>query len=70
MSIDLSRPPVPSGGQHDPLEGFITLSALAAGGPPGSEAGEGALERLLRELRELSRVMLATSPAPAGYLGS
>ena len=28
MSIDLSRPLVPSMGQHDPLEGFITYSEL------------------------------------------
>jgi hypothetical protein len=30
MSIDLSRPLVPSQGAHDPLDGFITCSALGA----------------------------------------
>jgi hypothetical protein len=30
MSIDLSRPLVPSMGQHDPLDGFITYSQLQA----------------------------------------
>jgi hypothetical protein len=30
MSIDLSRPLVPSMGQHDPLDGFITCAALKA----------------------------------------
>ncbi len=30
MSIDLSRPLVPSMGQHDPLDGFITFSELQA----------------------------------------
>ena len=28
MSIDLSRPLVPSMGQHDPLDGFVTFSEL------------------------------------------
>jgi hypothetical protein len=30
MSIDLSRPLVPSMGQHDPLDGFVTCTALDA----------------------------------------
>ena len=30
MSIDLSRPLVPSMGHHDPLDGFITYSELQA----------------------------------------
>lgn len=30
MSIDLSRPLVPSMGQHDPLDGFVTYSELQA----------------------------------------
>ncbi len=40
MSIDLSRPLVPSMGQHDPLDGFVTFvelqttPAVLAGGPP------------------------------------
>lgn len=33
MSIDLSRPLVPSMGQHDPLDGFITYSELQATAP-------------------------------------
>ena len=31
MSIDLSRPVVPSMGQHDPLDGYVTLSSLRDG---------------------------------------
>ncbi len=31
MSIDLSRPVVPSMGQHDPLDGYVTLSTLRDG---------------------------------------
>ncbi len=33
MSIDLSRPQVPSMGQHDPLDGFVTLSEIHAREP-------------------------------------
>ncbi|MFW5950988.1 MAG: hypothetical protein ACOCVZ_02595 [Gemmatimonadota bacterium] len=32
MSIDLSRPLIPSMGQHDPLDGYVVLSELQAGG--------------------------------------
>jgi hypothetical protein len=32
MSIDLSRPLVPSMGHHDPLDGFVTLTQLKATG--------------------------------------
>lgn len=34
-SIDLSRPLVPSMGQHDPLDGLVTYRDLATGGPDG-----------------------------------
>lgn len=33
MSIDLSRPLVPTTGQHDPLDGYVTLSQLKAALP-------------------------------------
>lgn len=33
MSIDLSRPLVPSMGQHDPLDGFVTYNELQAAAP-------------------------------------
>ncbi len=40
MSLDLSRPLVPSMGQHDPLDGFITYAQVAATGwPPGPPSG-------------------------------
>ncbi len=40
MSIDLAYPLVPSMGQHDPLDGFVTFCELqlAAAGDPGSPA--------------------------------
>ncbi|MDH5794760.1 MAG: hypothetical protein OEZ24_01495 [Candidatus Bathyarchaeota archaeon] len=37
MSIDLSRPLVPSMGQHDPLDGFITYNELQATAPKDPE---------------------------------
>ena len=37
MSIDLTRPLVPSEGQHDPLEGFITYNQLQAAAPKDPE---------------------------------
>lgn len=37
MSIDLSRPLVPSMGQHDPLDGFITYNELQASAPEDPE---------------------------------
>lgn len=43
MSVDLSRPLVASQGAHDPLDGFVTLSALGA-------------DRLLPEIEELERM--------------
>jgi hypothetical protein len=37
MSIDLSRPLVPSMGQHDPLDGFVTYNELQATAAKDSE---------------------------------
>lgn len=51
MSIDLSRPLVPAMGQHDPLDGLVTLQQLQACGP---QAGE--QPNLSREIRELADI--------------
>lgn len=51
MSVDLSRPQVTSMGQHDPLDGFVSLLALRAHGTP--QQGE-ALEPLLAQLGVLA----------------
>ena len=45
MSIDLSRPLVPSMGQHDPLDGFVTYNELQA------TLEEGLRETIGRDLR-------------------
>jgi hypothetical protein len=50
MSIDLSRPLVPSMGQHDPLDGFLVYSRLQ-----GGSAGEKEFD-LSPEIRGLSQI--------------
>lgn len=48
MSIDLSRPQVPSMGQHDPLDGYVAMSELharGAGPGPGDSSGPAAGSR-------------------------
>jgi hypothetical protein len=52
MSIDLSRPLVPSMGQHDPLDAFITYSRLRAGDAPGEH------HDLEPELRDLAKMCI------------
>ncbi|MCK9294666.1 MAG: hypothetical protein M0P70_06240 [Desulfobulbaceae bacterium] len=67
MSIDLSRPLVPSMGQHDPLDGFITCHQLMACGPRG-----GGLARqpdLSRETGELEEICLGRNWATNDALG-
>jgi hypothetical protein len=69
MSIDLSRPLVPSMGLHDPLDGLVTFAELAAAA--GAEAGTvlPGLEPELAELAELcSGIDLATDD-PLGIGG-
>jgi hypothetical protein len=50
MSIDLSRPLVPSMGQHDPLDGFLVYNGLQAG-----SGGDMAFD-LGREIHDLSQI--------------
>ena len=50
MSIDLSRPLVPSMGQHDPLDGFLIYNRLDAGSGGGGGGG------LIREIHSLSQI--------------
>lgn len=65
MSIDLSRPLVPSMGQHDPLDGRITVALLQA-----SARGEATvLEREASELETLCRNRSWTTSDPLGTGG-
>lgn len=70
MSINLSRPLVPSMGQHDPLDGYLALCALRATAPekdPGRNAGSRSVLGLelhaLREMVQRGRGSWATSDA-------
>jgi hypothetical protein len=54
MSIDLSRPLVPSMGHHDPLDGFITYSELQATADRGRERSTGT--DLRAEIADMARI--------------
>ena len=60
MSIDLSRPLVPSMGQHDPLDGFVTCAEV--------QAASGA--NLEREMTDLGTLLGGTSLATDDPLGT
>ena len=51
MSIDLSRPLVPTEGEHDPLDGLVTVRTLRATSPEDGDV----LEAEERELAEMCR---------------
>ncbi len=62
MSVDLSRPLVPSMGQHDPLDGYITSIQLRTTAAILSAEGEPDLEQETREFAAMiDRESLATS---------
>ena len=52
MSIDLSRPLVPSEGNLDPFDGLVTCSLLQEAAGPGSAV-------LSSEIAELARIVEA-----------
>jgi hypothetical protein len=65
MSIDLTRPLVPSMGQHDPLDGLITFSQLQGSLSRSSDKGQAsALDAEIDDLADIcSRQDLVTSDA-------
>ncbi|MGH7241883.1 MAG: hypothetical protein ACREJD_00505 [Phycisphaerales bacterium] len=64
MNVDLSRPAVPSMGQHDPLDGYITFAALTARELGGISASS-ALARETMDMRGMCEAIpgWATSDA-------
>ncbi len=54
MSIDLSRPLVPSMGQHDPLDGWVTYHELQAAAAPRNE--ESAQKDLRAEILDMTHL--------------
>lgn len=67
MSVDLSRPLVPSMGQHDPLDGWLTFLDLRAAAARTPGAGD--LPDLGPRLGDLRRIAEATEWASADPLG-
>jgi len=70
MSIDLTRPLVPSMGQHDPIDGYITAMQLrtTAAGLSQSMAKPD-LEKATRRFAEMTNVANLASPDPLGIGG-
>jgi hypothetical protein len=52
MSIDLTRPLVPSAGQHDPLDGFITYNQLQVSAPKDPR-----WPNLMKEIGEIGGIL-------------
>jgi hypothetical protein len=73
MSVDLSRPLVDTMGQHDPLDGLITLAALQAAAAHHRSRGRSAAETLERDLdrplQELAELCAGRSWATDDPLG-
>ena len=68
MSIDLSRPLVPSMGQHDPLDGLVTYAELQAARASGSPALPD-LQAGIAELTALCRCQEWATDDPLGIGG-
>lgn len=70
MSIDLSRPLVPSMGQHDPLDAFITYNQLAATAASDLEnPGRAGLDREITETLNIYKSISLTTDDPLGIGG-
>jgi len=67
MSIDLSRPLVPSMGQHDPLDGFVTYNELQATAAKDSKRSTG--NDLRTEIIDLANICEGRSWATDDPLG-
>jgi hypothetical protein len=67
MSIDLSRPLVPSMGQHDPLDGFVTYNELQATAAKDSKTSTG--RDLRAEISDMASICEGKSWATDDPLG-
>ena len=67
MSIDLSRPLVPSMGHHDPLDGFVTYNELQATAGKDSEKSKG--RDLRAEIADMADICKGKSWATDDPLG-
>jgi len=69
MSIDLTRPLVPSMGQHDPLDGYVTCRELLATGAAPDPEREGRLKRAAADYAALCKTTPLLSGDPLGVGG-
>ncbi len=69
MSIDMSRPLVPGMGQHDPLDGLITLQTLQTGSKRVGSPPSLDLSSEIEELKEICRGMSWETDDPLGAGG-
>jgi len=69
MSIDLSYPLVPSMGQHDPLDGFVTYNELKIAAKEFNQPDTPKLEKEISEMRDICRGMNWTTNDPLGIGG-
>ena len=71
MSIDLTRPMVPSMGQHDPLDGFITYKEIQARmmNYKTTEQTETILDHEIQDMEAICRGMVFTTDDPLGIGG-
>ncbi|MDD1683853.1 MAG: hypothetical protein LUO98_08475 [Methanoregula sp.] len=69
MSTDLSRPLVPSMGQHDPLDGLVTFRALQEAARAGTGPKEPVLVQEIAGLAEIGRFLSLETADPLGTGG-
>lgn len=69
MSIDLSYPIVPSMGQHDPLDGFVTYNELQITARKFKESDIPQLDREIQEMADICRGMNWATSDPLGIGG-
>jgi hypothetical protein len=70
LSIDLSRPLVPSMGQHDPLDGFVTFNELQATAAKDSEKStEGDLRSEISDMASICEGKSWATDDPLGIGG-
>ena len=69
MSIDLSRPLVPSMGQHDPLDGYLTYLALDAALERDPDAGQDSLQAEIEDMAAICEGMRWATDDPLGLGG-
>ncbi|HML06407.1 MAG TPA: hypothetical protein VK426_11580 [Methanobacterium sp.] len=69
MSIDLSYPLVPSMGQHDPLDGFVTYNELQITAEKFNQLEIPKLEKEISQMRDICRGMNWTTNDPLGIGG-